>query len=116
MYLAMAMAAGESFGGLSALSGLIAAIIAAATFYMASRASKVQGASATYAVDADAYKRGVEIYEATIATLRQEVGDLRTEIRGLHDEMSDLRHSNLELVREIESLRRSGGGKSSFSK
>jgi hypothetical protein len=106
MFLASAIATtGDSFGGLSALSGLIAAIIAAATFYMASRASRVQGNAANYAVDADAYKRGVEIYEATITTLRQEVTDLRLEIRGLHEEMSSLRKSNLELVREIEGLR-----------
>jgi predicted RNase H-like nuclease (RuvC/YqgF family) len=112
MYLASAIAStGLSVGGLSALSGLFAAIIAAATFYMASRASKVQGTAANYAVDADAYKRGVEIYEATIQTLRTEVNDLRTEIRSLHEEISQMRKSNAELVREIEGLRnrRPGG-------
>lgn len=104
MFLAAA-ASGDNLSGLTALSGLIAAIIAAATFYMASRSTKLQGNAATYAVDADAYKRGVEIYEATITTLRTELSDLRIEIKGLHEEIRQLRTSNNELSREIDNLR-----------
>lgn len=107
MSLAMAIASapGENFSGLSALSAIIAAIIAAATFYMATRSTKAQSTAANYAVDADAYKRGVEIYEATITTLRTEVADLRTEISGLREEVKQFRLSNAELTRELDRLR-----------
>ena len=109
MFLAMALAASpNSFNGISALSAILAAIIAGGTFYMAARATRTQGNSAKYAVDADAYKRGVEIYEATISTLRTEVADLRTEIKGLHDEVKQLRISNVELAHELDSFRNRG--------
>ncbi len=96
---------------LTALSGLIAAIVAASTFYMARRTTTQRESAAEKAVDADAYKRGVEIYESTIETLRNEVKDLRAEIRSLHDEISQLRRGIDNLPREsYNTLNRSIAG------
>ena len=110
LFLASAIAEQAStstnLGFLTALSGLIAAIVAAGTFYMARRTTTQRESAAVKAVDADAYKRGVEIYESTIETLRNEVKDLRAEIRSLHDEISQLRRANDELARGIDNLRR----------
>jgi len=95
-----------NLGFLTALSGLIAAIVAAATFYMATRSTRNKESAAVKAVDAEAYQRGVEIYEATISTLRQEVSDLRKEIHALHDEIAQLRTANAKLATGVDKLRR----------
>src|SRR5271166_538373 len=79
-----------NLGFLTALSGLIAAIVAAATFYMATRSTRNKESAAVKAVDAEAYQRGVEIYEATLAT---GVDKLRRESYAeLNKEIADLRN------------------------
>ncbi len=89
---------------LTAFSGVIAAVVALVSFWLSARVARIQNDASRHAVDADAYRRGVEIYESTIDNLRQEVKDLREEIRSLHKEVGQLRQSNRELLDEISKL------------
>lgn len=94
------------------LIAVLAAAIAAATFYGANRATRSKAASDNRAVDAAAYSRATDIYESTITALRDEIGRLTTEVQAarieIHDvrtKLGELRSTNARLVAELTSRR-----------
>ena len=56
------------------LISIISVIVAVASFYLSTRASRAQSKAGMYSVDAEAYTRASGIYEETIATFRAEIG------------------------------------------
>lgn len=79
---------------------VVAAIVAFASFYFATKSTRAQAAAGAHAVDAEAYTRAASIYEDTINSLRTDITNLRTdlavarnEIRTLNGEIMNLRHS-----------------------
>ena len=86
------------------LIAVIAAAIAAATFYGANRATRSKAASDNRAVDAAAYSRATDIYESTITALRDEIGRLTTEIQAARTEIHDVRAALTQIRRTNDRL------------
>lgn len=111
---------------IGAAIAFVSLAISGAVFYVATRASRSRDKSAEKAVDAQAYERAKEIYEAAITQLRQtsteveaerdrlresnsllhaEVGKLRTEVGKLRTEVNSLRASNEQLTSDLADIR-----------
>ena len=99
--------------------GVVTAVIAFATFYLAARAARAQHQAVVKGVDAEAYDRARGLYESAIDNLQEEtrrleaqVASLRAEVAQVHDqaallqaEIRKLRSSNDALRRELIALK-----------
>jgi septal ring factor EnvC (AmiA/AmiB activator) len=91
---------------------VVSVVVAAAAFYLSSRAARATATAGIHAVDAEAYTRASAIYEDTITTLRADIRDLRTDLAAARAEIRDLRASNDTMSGELAKLRRAiNGGK-----
>jgi predicted nucleic acid-binding Zn-ribbon protein len=91
---------------------IISVIVAAAAFYLSTRAARTTATAGIHAVDAEAYTRASAIYEDTINNLRADITGLRTELAAARAEIRDLRDSNDTMSGELAKLRQAiNGGK-----
>lgn len=86
--------------------------ISAVTLVAAQRANRAQSLSAAKAVDANAYVRAKDIYEAALEAARVErqslivdLHEAREDLRAARDDMRELRESNDRLLAEVRQLR-----------
>jgi chromosome segregation ATPase len=87
-------------------------LVAVITIVVAQRANRAQALAAAKAVDAGAYVRAKDIYEAALEAARAEreslIGDLheaREDLRAARADMRELRESNDRLLAEVRQLR-----------
>jgi hypothetical protein len=83
---------------------VISVIVAAAAFYLSTRAGRATAAAGIHAVDAEAYTRASAIYEDTISTLRADITGLRADLAAARAEIRDLRASNDRMTVELRRL------------
>jgi chromosome segregation ATPase len=79
--------------------------VALAAFVTATRANRVQAQSAVLAVDAQAYERARDSYEAALRVAHGELAGLRAEMVTVRGELAATRVSNEQLQQAVRELR-----------
>jgi 5-bromo-4-chloroindolyl phosphate hydrolysis protein len=84
---------------------ILIAFVAVFTFVISLKANRAQALSAATAVDAAAYARAKDIYEAALNTMRIELEAVRADLREARADIRGLRESNDALRLELVKVR-----------